>query len=354
MSEASAEFGISHSTIRKWDSEGKLFCARTPGGTRLVDRQSLLDCLGLSASDGGQEESKRIICYARTSTSKQKNDLERQIQKVRAFVREKYQTEPIIFSEIGSGLSDSRKLYLKLVGKIISGEVGKIVCYSSDRLSRFGNNLFKSLCDKMQVGLEFVEDEKAEGEKSYEQELVEDLMAIVHVYSCRHYSRRASETLSKNVSEDALARMVQLQADCLCVADIQAILKAEGFRCENGGQPYTPFLLRRAARELEEKERAQLAAGVASDVPKNLVEQFIDECCTREKGAHVYFVPLYKEFCRFVEAKKKKAVTVQTFAKKISKLGFEKRTRKGGYQCYYELKVTGNSEASRRSGRMNS
>jgi len=56
MSEASAEFGISHSTIRKWDSEGKLFCARTPGGTRLVDRQSLLDCLGLGRWAGRKQE----------------------------------------------------------------------------------------------------------------------------------------------------------------------------------------------------------------------------------------------------------------------------------------------------------
>ena len=204
----------------------------------------------------------------------------------------------------------------------------------------------------MGVELVFVEDERASGEKSYEQELAEDLMAIVHVYSCRHYSRRASETLSKTVDDKAMARMLLLQADCLCIADIQAILKAEGFTCSNGGEPYTKFLLRKASRQLEQKELGQLAAGIVSDVPKNLVEQFIDECCARERGSHVYFVPLFHEFTRFVQAKKKKAVTVQTFAKKISKLGFEKRTRKGGYQCYYGLKITGNDEASRKSGRL--
>ena len=351
MSEASAEFGISHSSIRKWDSEGQLRCVRTPGNTRLVERQSLLECLGLAEKDV-QEGNQSIICYCRTSTTKQKNDLLRQIEKVKEFVLQTYKTEPVILSEIGSGLSDSRPKYLKLTGQIISGEVGKVVCFSSDRLSRYGNSVFQSLCDQMGVELVIMENELTE--KTYEQELAEDLMAIVHVYSCRHYSRRARETLSKTVDDKTLARLVELQADCLCIADIQAILKEEGFRCENGGEPYTKFLLRRTAHELEEKERAQLAAGVASDLPPNLVEQFIDECCTREKGAHVYFIPLYKDFSRFVEANNKKAVTIQTFAKKLSKLNFERRTRKGGYQCYYGLRITGNDEASRKSGRLNS
>jgi hypothetical protein len=112
--------------------------------------------------------------------------------------------------------------------------------------------------------------------------------------------------------------------------------------------------LTKAARELEQKERVELAAGIASTLPKNLVQQFVAECCTREKDARVYFIPLYKEFARFVEAKKKKYVTVQTFAKKLTKLGFERRTRKGGYKCYYGLRLTNCDEASRKSGRLNS
>jgi predicted site-specific integrase-resolvase len=130
MSEASSEFGISQSTIRKRDAEGKLRCVRTPGNTRLIQRQSLLECFGLSVSVENGEQAKRIICYFRVSTRKQNENLLRQIEKVRAFVQEKYQTEPIIFSEIGSDLSDSRKLYLKLIANIIAGEVGKVVCFS--------------------------------------------------------------------------------------------------------------------------------------------------------------------------------------------------------------------------------
>jgi predicted site-specific integrase-resolvase len=201
MSEASFEFSLSHSTLRKLDAEGKIRCFRTPGNTRLVERESILECLGLSAS-GKQERNQAIICYCRTSTSKQKDDLKRQIERVRAFVLEKYKTEPIIFSETGSGLSDSRPKYLQLIGRIITKEVGIVVCYSSDRLSRFGNNVFKNLCNKMDVELVFVEDETSAVEKTYEQELAEDLMAIVHVYSCRHYSRHARRTLSRAIDDE--------------------------------------------------------------------------------------------------------------------------------------------------------
>ena len=327
MSEASFEFGISHSTLRKLDAEGRIRVFRTPGNTRLIERQSVLECLGLSVevSDGGQ--AKIIICYCRVSTRKQKDDLLRQIEKVKDFVLQTYKVEPIVLSEIGSGLSDSRPKYLKLIGRIIAGEVGKVVCYSKDRLSRYGNNVFKSLCDQMGVELVFMENKLKE--KSYEKEMTQDLLSIISCYSSKLYGRRAKETLSKNVSEDALGRLLELQADCLCMADVQATLAEEGYRCEKHGKSYTKFLLMKAARELEEKERVQLAAGVASDVPKNLVEQFIDECCTREKDAHVYFIPLYKEFARFVQAKDKKSVIVQTFAKKTLKVGLREENSEG-------------------------
>jgi predicted site-specific integrase-resolvase len=183
MSEASFEFGISHSTLRKLDAEGKIRVFRTPGNTRLIERQSVLECLGLSASNGQQERNQSIICYVRVSTRKQKEDLLRQIEKVREFVLQTYKTEPVILSEIGSGLSDSRPKYLKLIGQIIAGEVGKVVCYSKDSLSRYGNNVFKSLCDQMGVELVFMENELSE--KTYEQEMAEDLLAIIHCYSCR-------------------------------------------------------------------------------------------------------------------------------------------------------------------------
>jgi hypothetical protein len=66
MSEASFEFGISHSTLRKLDAEGKIRCFRTPGNTRLIERQSVLECLGLSASvsvsaDGEQAKKLFVI-----------------------------------------------------------------------------------------------------------------------------------------------------------------------------------------------------------------------------------------------------------------------------------------------------
>ena len=94
-------------------------------------------------------------------------------------------------SEIGSGLSDSRAKYLSLIAKVVEGSVGTIVCHNKDRLSRFGTKAFQFLCDKMGVNLIFIDN--LNSEKSYEEEMVEDLMSIVHVYSCRAYGRRAGQ-----------------------------------------------------------------------------------------------------------------------------------------------------------------
>jgi phage/plasmid-associated DNA primase len=86
----------------------------------------------------------------------------------------------------------------------------------------------------------------------------------------------------------------------------------------------------------------------------NLAQQFIGECCTVEKEVFVYFTPLYKAIVKFAASKGKLPLTFQNFGNKLTQMGYPKQTRKNGYLIYRGIKLTGNDEASRRSGRMNS
>lgn len=70
--QACAELGVCPNTLRKWANEGKIRYIRQPGGQRLYDVSSV-------GGDGG----KRRVCYCRVSSRKQKDDLERQVAKMR-------------------------------------------------------------------------------------------------------------------------------------------------------------------------------------------------------------------------------------------------------------------------------
>jgi len=82
MKEASKLLGVHVKTIQKWDREGKIKCVRTIGGKRRVPETEIKRILGI-------HEERKIIGYARVSSHTQKDDLERQIELIKAYVKEK-------------------------------------------------------------------------------------------------------------------------------------------------------------------------------------------------------------------------------------------------------------------------
>ena len=81
-----------------------------------------------------------------------------------------------------------------------NSEVKKIVVLYKDRLIRFGYELIESICNKYGTTIEIIDNTK----KSEEQELVEDLIQIVTVFSCRLQGKRANKAkkMIKELLED--------------------------------------------------------------------------------------------------------------------------------------------------------
>ena len=122
------------------------------------------------------------------SSHKQKDDLERQIENVKTYMYAKgYQFE--IISDIGSGINYNKKGLNLLMDMITNSEVDKIVILYKDRLIRFGYELIENLCEKYGTTIEIIDNT----EKTEEQELVEDFIQIVTVYSCRFQGKRANK-----------------------------------------------------------------------------------------------------------------------------------------------------------------
>ena len=197
IGEFANKIGKTVQTLRNWDKNGTLKPSHiTSGGTRYYSQEQLNHFLGLKSKT---KIDKKIIGYCRVNSHKQKDDLERQIENVRTYMYAKgYQFE--IISDIGSGINYNKKGLNKLIDMITNSEVDKIVVLYKDRLIRFGYELIENLCEKYGTTIEVIDNNK----KIEEQELVEDLIQIVTIFSCRLQGKRANKAkkMIKELIED--------------------------------------------------------------------------------------------------------------------------------------------------------
>jgi len=133
---------------------------------------------------GPSSDDKEKVIYTRVSSAHQKEDLERQCHDL-ASAYPGHRT----IRDIGSGLNFNRKGLQTLLELIINRRVEQIVVAHKDRLCRFGFDIFDFLCRSFEVRLVVHYRE----EKSSEQELSEDLLAIINFFVARNNGRRAGQ-----------------------------------------------------------------------------------------------------------------------------------------------------------------
>ena len=122
------------------------------------------------------------------SSNKQKDDLVRQVENVKTYMIAKGYSFDVI-TDIGSGINYNKKGLNQLIDMITNSEVEKIVILYKDRLLRFGFEIIKNLCNKYGTTIEIIDNT----EKTEEQELVDDLIQIITVFSCRLQGKRANK-----------------------------------------------------------------------------------------------------------------------------------------------------------------
>ena len=175
--------GKTKQTLRNWDMNNVLKPAFvTDGGHRMYSHKQLNKVLGI-------EPQKRVVIgYCRVSSRKQKDDLERQVKYVKEYMIAKgYQFE--IITDIGSGINYNNKGLNKIIDMVTDRKVSKIVIFYKDRLVRFGFELIENICMKFGAEIEVIDNT----ENTEEKELVEDLIQIVTVFSCKLQGKKANK-----------------------------------------------------------------------------------------------------------------------------------------------------------------
>ena len=198
IQEVTKILNVTAQTLRNWDKTGKLIPNhKTVSGYRYYTENQIENLLGKNT-----KSNRKIIGYCRVSSNKQKDDLERQIENVKQYMYGKGYSFEII-SDIGSGINYNKKGLNKLIKEITENKIEKIVILYKDRLLRFGFEIIENLCKDKGTIIEIIDNT----EKTEEQELVEDLVQIITVFSCKLNGKRANKAkklIKELISDDTI------------------------------------------------------------------------------------------------------------------------------------------------------
>ncbi|MFM6621530.1 MAG: IS607 family transposase [Dolichospermum sp.] len=183
---AATRLGVSTKTLERWLEDGKIEGIFTQGGQRRYNLDSIIP-----VRHGNPPDERTTLLYARVSSRSQKHDLEQQVQ----FLQSRYPGSEII-TDIGSGLNFKRKGLQSLLDRVLGNTCKLVVIAHKDRLCRFGFDLISWLCARQQTQILVLNQTNL----SPEREMVEDILAIIHVFSCRLYGLRKYK---KQVAEDS-------------------------------------------------------------------------------------------------------------------------------------------------------
>ena len=191
--------GVSVKTLQRWDREGILKANRTPTDRRYYTYDQYLQFKGMQT----ENDIRDVVIYARVSTRNQKDDLQNQVEFLKQFCNAKGMIVNQCIEDFGSGLNYNRKKWNKLLEDVMEHKIKMIVISSKDRFIRFGYDWFEKFCEKFHTKIMIVNNEAL----SPKEELVQDMISILHVFSCRLYGLRKYKNQIKE--DEELAQELQ-------------------------------------------------------------------------------------------------------------------------------------------------
>lgn len=200
--------GVEVQTLRAWEQSGELIPdRRSQGGVRYYDIGKIM---------GLGNEDMPTVCYARVSSHDQKTDLARQQELLEAFCSAKGWRHEII-ADLGSGLNYRKKGLHQLLGLILHKRIRRLVLTHKDRLLRFGSELIFALCEIQNIEIVIIN----KGDTpSFEEELAQDVIEIITVFSARLYGSRSHKT------KKLLAALSDGEATKTITAQLDMVVKA--------------------------------------------------------------------------------------------------------------------------------
>ena len=174
--------GVSVKTLQRWDREGILKANRTPTDRRYYTYDQYLQFKGMNI----EHDKRKVVINARVPTKNQRDDLQDQTAFLRQFCNARGMIVDQCIEDYGSGLDYNRRKWNGLLDEVMEQKVKTIVITHKDRFIRFGYDWFERFCMRFHTTILVVNNE----ELSPQEELVQDIISILHEFSCRLYGLR--------------------------------------------------------------------------------------------------------------------------------------------------------------------
>lgn len=198
IGQAAEVIGVSISTLRRWEREQRYTADyRTLGGHRRYCLKRLqTELLDIPPADA-KKENRKTIAYARVSSADQKLDLLRQSKRLTQYCQSKHWNYDLI-EDLGSGVNYKKKGLNKLIELLCNQAVSRLVLTHKDRLLRFGSPLLFKLCQFFGTEIIILEENS---QKTFEQELVADVIEIMTVFTAKMHGKRSHK--NKKILDNA-------------------------------------------------------------------------------------------------------------------------------------------------------
>lgn len=181
-------FGVHRNTLYNWRQKGLIKNYPTPTGKVRYEESEILKLVR-------DKEDKTAILYSRVSSSKQKDDLIRQADRIRNWAVENGFSIVSEYSEVGSGLNSKRKKINCALDDIRNGKASNLIVEHNDRLTRFGFEFIEKFCNEFGCKIVIIED------SGVKEDIVKDLIDIIVCFSSKLYGKRSSVNKVKNIVE---------------------------------------------------------------------------------------------------------------------------------------------------------
>ena len=179
-----SKYQISNTTLKRWVDDGKIKCNKVSSRKFLYLDQNI------------EENIKLNVVYSRVSNTSQKEDLNRQIDLIKNYMIYNGYVVDQVFKDIASGMNEDRSDFNKLINMVLENKISNIFISTKDRLSRFGYEYLKNIFNKNNCNIVILDNSDT---KTYENELTDDLLTIIHHFSMKYYSKR--RILLKNIKK---------------------------------------------------------------------------------------------------------------------------------------------------------
>jgi len=178
---AAHELGLHPITVRRWIKAGRIQVVQV-GREMRIPRSEIERMVGVT-------NERLLVLYGRVSGHGQKDDLETQRERLQMWAQiERKGVDTLVLTDIGSGLKATRKQLQRLLKLVCEDKVAEVVMTYEDRLTRFGQEFLETLFSCFGVKLTILDPGE---EKTPEQELTADLLALIASFSGRLYGMRS-------------------------------------------------------------------------------------------------------------------------------------------------------------------